>query len=105
MVVFEGLSGVKPQVIDRGALEGRAVSKDPKNRDRHGQHRSLEAGGADVPDGADAADFTPEELREFLAADYLDTYADPGFKDRLRKKLWTLVRYRYSPGSPSSNSS
>lgn len=38
------------------------------------------------------ADITMEELREFLEADELDVRADPEFKERLRKKLWAMLR-------------
>lgn len=41
------------------------------------------------------ADVDPAELREFLAGDILDVQADPIFKERLRQKLWRLVRTRY----------
>ena len=42
-----------------------------------------------------AMDFTPDELHEFLAADLMEVPADPDFKERLRNKLWSLVRERY----------
>ena len=35
-----------------------------------------------------------EELRDFLAADFLDVDADPVFKEKLRKELWELVQRR-----------
>ena len=38
------------------------------------------------------ADFTIEELREFLQADSLEVPVDPAFKERLRRKLWDLVQ-------------
>ena len=38
-----------------------------------------------------AAEFTTEELQEFLEADQYPIEADPEFKERLRKKLWKLV--------------
>ncbi len=41
-----------------------------------------------------ATDATLEELREFLEADRLDVRADPRFKERLRRKLWEIVRLR-----------
>ena len=41
-----------------------------------------------------ATDVTLEELREFLEADRIDVRADPGFKERLRRKLWQIVRVR-----------
>jgi len=37
---------------------------------------------------------TMEELREFLEGDLLDVPADPEFKERLRQKLWEIVRAR-----------
>jgi len=39
-----------------------------------------------------ATEFTLDELREFLEGDGLDVRADPEFKERLRQKLWELVR-------------
>jgi hypothetical protein len=44
--------------------------------------------------GQEPADFTSEELQEFLEADRLDVKADPAFKERLRQKLWEIVRER-----------
>jgi hypothetical protein len=38
------------------------------------------------------ADFTIEELREFLQGDALDVPVDPAFKERLRQKLWDLLQ-------------
>jgi len=38
------------------------------------------------------ADFTIEELREFLQGDLLDVPVDPAFKERLRQRLWQLVQ-------------
>jgi len=38
------------------------------------------------------AEFTIEELREFLQADNLEVPVDPAFKERLRRKLWKLVQ-------------
>ena len=39
-------------------------------------------------------DFTLDELREFLEADLVEVRADPEFKERLRRRLWELVRDR-----------
>jgi len=39
-------------------------------------------------------DFTMDELREFLDADAHGVRADPGFKERLRRRLWEMVRFR-----------
>lgn len=37
---------------------------------------------------------TLEELREFMEGDLLDVPARPEFKERLRRKLWAIVRAR-----------
>lgn len=39
-----------------------------------------------------AAEFSTEELLEFLEADQLPVEADPEFRERLRSELWTLVQ-------------
>ena len=39
-----------------------------------------------------AAEFSTEELLEFLEADQLPIEADPEFRERLRSELWTLVQ-------------
>jgi hypothetical protein len=49
-----------------------------------------------------AMDFTMDELREFLEADLLDVPADPEFKERLRKKLWTMLEARRARGPGST---
>jgi hypothetical protein len=41
-----------------------------------------------------AMEITAEELREFLDADRVVVRADPAFKERLRRKLWSIVRFR-----------
>ncbi|MCA9510021.1 MAG: hypothetical protein R3E88_20335 [Myxococcota bacterium] len=43
---------------------------------------------------ADDGDVPLDELREFLSADLFEVPADPGFKNRLREKLWELVESR-----------
>ncbi len=97
--------------VDRSAKD-EIVSDEPKNRGGRVQ-RALEVGKAKTPAGVadDALDgvmedvleseFSEAELQEFLAADYLETHADPAFKESLRKKLWALVSNRYGRG-PSS---
>jgi len=45
---------------------------------------------------------SPEELREFLAADLVEVQASPHFKERLRGKLWRFVRSNYGRDSSSS---
>ncbi len=47
----------------------------------------------------DPTGFDPDELREFLAADLMDVPTRPGFKERLRRKLWLMVKLRYGGGS------
>lgn len=42
-----------------------------------------------------AAEFTTEELQEFLEGDHSPVQADPGFKESLRQELWELVEARY----------
>ncbi len=41
-----------------------------------------------------AMEFSLDELREFLEGDRLDVRADPEFKERLRRRLWDLVKAR-----------
>ena len=43
-------------------------------------------------------DFSPDELREFLAADLVEVDADSAFRESLRQKLWRFVRSRYGRG-------
>jgi hypothetical protein len=38
------------------------------------------------------ANFSIDELREFLEADLVDVKIDPEFKERLRRQLWELVQ-------------
>ncbi len=52
--------------------------------------------GASVDDSL--MDFTLDELREFLEADLVEVRADPEFKERLRRRLWDLVRDRSGRG-------
>ena len=40
-----------------------------------------------------AAEFTTEELQEFLEADLHPIEADPLFKESLRKKIWKLLQH------------
>jgi hypothetical protein len=44
-----------------------------------------------------AMEFTMDELREFLEGDIRGVLADPAFKERLRLKLWEMVRLRGGP--------
>jgi len=54
-------------------------------------------------------DVSPDELQEFLSADALEVEADPFFRERLRRKLWAIVRERFgsevgAPGGASPRS-
>lgn len=40
------------------------------------------------------SDFDPQEFAEFLEADEGPIPVDPGFKEELRKRLWSMVRER-----------
>ena len=120
---------MKSEVIDQGALKGAVksavsgvlqgkaaapnatkggiVSNEPKNRGGR-VRRALEVGAEQEAHGGfgdDAIDmdFSEAELREFLSADYLETQADPAFKETLRKKLWSLVSDRYGRGPSSTD--
>jgi hypothetical protein len=44
-----------------------------------------------------AAEFSTEELLEFLEADLRPVEADPVFRERLREELWALVRRQIEP--------
>ena len=56
--------------------------------------------GAQVPKEV-AAEFSREELMEFLEGDLYPSQADPEFKERLRADLRKLVQSRY--GTPRSD--
>ena len=47
-----------------------------------------------------AAEFTTEELAEFLEGDLHPDGARPEFRERLREDLWTLVQEMHEPGRP-----
>jgi hypothetical protein len=50
-------------------------------------------GAPDAGSGArDDLEFDLDELREFLAADRVEVLVDPLFKQRLRRKLWSMIR-------------
>jgi hypothetical protein len=42
--------------------------------------------------GLDEEDIDPDELREFMADDWADVKADPGFREQLRRRLWDMLR-------------
>jgi hypothetical protein len=76
-------------VVKRARRRGRAERPEPVP----GSGRDVEQRVLDESE----LDFHPDELREFLEADLVDVPADPEFKERLRIKLWDLVRRRYAP--------
>ena len=77
---------------------------------RHGDRAGWEPGGApemsterdEMTMDETPMDISPEELREFLEADNLDVPVDPAFKERLRRKLWAMVRRRARPNPERS---
>ena len=50
------------------------------------------AGWETFGQGEDSTEIDEQELREFMSADLIDVGADPVFKERLRRKLWNIVR-------------
>ena len=92
---------MKSEVFNRGTMKGEMASAealDPKGGvDRRGSVDDVSA----IESRTDAP-VTRAELHDFLAADYLETRADPAFRERLRKDLWRLVWNRYGPGSSGS---
>ena len=63
-----------------------------------GLERGLIADEATMDESIDSIEYSPEELREFLAADLAEVHADPRFKERLRVRLWDLLKSRRPPG-------
>ena len=49
-----------------------------------------------------AAEFTTEELQEFLEADRHPIEADPLFKEQLREKIWRLLQRSIQGASDDS---
>lgn len=52
---------------------------------------------ATMDESIEGLDFSPDELREFLAGDLVEVHADPQFKERLRAKLWDVLKSRRTP--------
>ena len=83
----------------KGFLRGWRNSTEKAQSDQSSQKPTQ-----DVNEEMDAelsTEFSDEELQEFLEGDGLDVRADPAFKERLRRKLWEIVRGRLGndPGS------
>ena len=78
-------------------------------QDARPAERSSGQGGAPstpaVPDlpGFDPDDIDPEELREFMAADWVEVKADPGFRERLRRRLWEMIRASHEGDTPDDD--
>ncbi len=47
-----------------------------------------------MDDSVEGVEYSAEELREFLSADLVEVQADPRFKERLRLRLWDLLKSR-----------
>lgn len=73
----------------RAAGPGRASDADAERTE--GVERELEA--LEMTEDV-LADFSMDELREFLEADLVDVPVDPEFKERLREHLWSLLQRR-----------
>ena len=50
-----------------------------------------------------AAEFTTEELQEFLEAGNAPVPADPVFKEQLREKLWEMVQEKRRHDAPDDD--
>jgi hypothetical protein len=89
----------RPRSVTPGRAERSAVRTGRSGGDRPEHSSPISGDHWRLPGAEDEDDIDPAELREFLAADLLDVEADPVFKERLRQKLWRLVRARYGDGS------
>ena len=76
--------------MEGNPLKGRE-GKTSRKRERSDMNFKPEVAELDE----EMTDISIEDLREFLEADHLDVRADPGFKERLRRKLWDLVQSKY----------
>jgi hypothetical protein len=83
-----GERGVKDTLLGRIRRRRKAAKSDSGSE---WERRLLDEG---------AMDFSPEELREFLDSDRVDVEADPEFKERLRQKLWKMVRLQQGAKPP-----
>lgn len=72
----------------------RSVQDSSRRRGPTGSSAGGSGGAARPPElvDLDPDDVDPEELREFMAADWVEVQADPGFRERLRVKLWDMLR-------------
>ena len=72
-----------------GGIVGAAV---PDGATRGGIGLGGKPGEDEMTEGS--MEVTLEELQEFLEADRSEVHARPEFKERLRDKLWEVVRQR-----------
>lgn len=66
-----------------------------RRRSLEGQKSAGRAAGATREAGLIdeiAAEFSTEEILEFLEADVLPSEADPEFRERLKSELWALLQ-------------
>ena len=72
----------------------------PRSSVRGGQPSGSSGGSAGQPSAPlvpelpdfDPEDVDPDELRDFMSADWVEVKADPGFRERLRSQLWDMLR-------------
>ena len=55
------------------------------------------------PGSCDEPGFDFDELHEFLAADLVEVPVDSVFRERLRRKLWSMIRSRCGGGGDQSS--
>ena len=75
---------------------GRPASNDPQVPERNDRDR-IDRREQKVKREL-AAEFSTEELREFLEGDLRPDQADPVFKDELREELWQMIQSRHAKG-------
>ena len=83
------LVAMKARVSDKGSSTGNEKDRLAESEGEGATELSAEW-SADPPE-----DIGEEELRDFLAADYLEVRADPSFREGLRRRLWSIVSNRY----------
>jgi hypothetical protein len=76
----------------KGFLRGRRKSTEKAEADPLSPKPIQEAN--EEMDAELNVEFSEDELQEFLEGDRLEVSADPAFKERLRRKLWEIVRGR-----------
>ena len=69
------------------------------SRFARGSQRVAARRGSRVTPTEIAAEFTTEELAEFLEGDLHPNDARPEFREQLREDMWSLVQDLYGPGN------